>query len=205
MWDSAAAWAGFGEWPVWKGPNYVGFDVVKPSCPVNCRFTSDKSQVLSADAIIFELQAFGKENAYSFLEEPLEIPEMLEHQQRIHFAYETELYFPLIGYHQFLDFMTLNMTFDHRTSQIPITFACDWANYTLADLLKIPSADSFSDNKFAATMVSNCGRGGAEYRTKYFAELMKYIPVDNYGKCLQTKKVKKKKEQKDLFCILCFA
>lgn len=43
--------------------------------------------------------------------------------------------------------------------------------------------------KFAIFISNNCAIGGAKNRVIYVEELMKYIPVDSYGICLNNKKL----------------
>lgn len=69
------------------------------------------------------------------------------------------------------------MTFNQNDG-IPITFTCDWGLKAGLEALKQPPK---TKSKGVAFVASNCGNGGADKRTAYVDELMKYIEVDSYG------------------------
>lgn len=71
-----------------------------------------------------------------------------------------------------------NMTFNQNDA-IPVTFTCDWGEK--AGLTSLREHPKIRKTKGVAYVASNCGYGGADARTRYVEELMKYIKVDSYG------------------------
>lgn len=77
------------------------------------------------------------------------------------------------------------MTYD-PDSLVQVTYTCPWGDInTFLD----PPPKKSSD-KIVVLMASNCNTGGADKRTAYVEELMKYIKVDSYGGCLHNTDMK---------------
>ncbi len=45
-------------------PNYAGFQIVKPKCPVSCTFTRDRTKVTIADALLFDVCWYGTDSEW---------------------------------------------------------------------------------------------------------------------------------------------
>jgi len=184
MW-SGGSWAGFFEKDYFHAPNYLGHDIDKTkwNCPVDCRYTADKSRVGNVDAVIFEAQPLTDYfDAYKW--NPPHFPPKYYGQQWVNHGYETHIYFNLYGDPGYMNYIDVNFTY-YLESQVPITFTCMWGGGTFEDLLKPPPPKS--KDKCVIFMSTNCGSGGALARTAYAAELMEHMQVDSYGQCLHNK------------------
>lgn len=86
----------------------------------------------------------------------------------------------------------MNVTFDRAHSAVPISFACSWAGTEPEAVYggrSVPQAPPAKSDKIVAAMFSNCQRGGAYDRFQYVAELMRYISVHSYGRCLHNREL----------------
>lgn len=175
---AGGSWAGFGSGSVFRTPNYLGDTIHKKECPVDCRYTGDKTRMSSVDGIIFEAQplaSYGDE----YLRKPILFPQRRPGQYFINFGYEQQFYFPLYADPGFLVHIDVNMTYD-QNGTVPITFTCSWGGGTIEDFAKPHPPKT----KGLAFMATNCGGGGASFRTIYLKELMKYTKVDSLGGCM---------------------
>eukprot|EP01119_Soliformovum_irregulare_P020604 TRINITY_DN6702_c0_g1_i2.p1 TRINITY_DN6702_c0_g1~~TRINITY_DN6702_c0_g1_i2.p1 ORF type:complete len:683 (+),score=225.28 TRINITY_DN6702_c0_g1_i2:25-2073(+) len=166
-------------------PNYLGHAVNKTEwkCPVDCIYTGDRTRVSEVDAVLFEGVAIaGKGNGYR--RNPPSIPHKFPGQMWVDTGYETAHYSGLVGDPAFLELMDAHMTYD-QDADVPQTFTCMWGGGNLTDLLKMPPKKA--KDKCIVWMTSNCMFGGASERSIYMEELMKYVDIDSFGKCLHTK------------------
>eukprot|EP01116_Phalansterium_solitarium_P000914 TRINITY_DN1075_c0_g1_i1.p1 TRINITY_DN1075_c0_g1~~TRINITY_DN1075_c0_g1_i1.p1 ORF type:complete len:607 (+),score=221.61 TRINITY_DN1075_c0_g1_i1:865-2685(+) len=184
---SGADGAGYLAHDVLRTPNYLGHDVHKDEwkCPIDCRFTADRSRVGLVDGVLFEAQPI---TSYydDYKRDPPQFPNKFPHQYWINNGYEQENYFHLYGDPGYLDYIDINMTFMLH-SQVPITFMCDWGGvgHNVSQFLK-PPPPKYKDKGIVA-MITNCGSGGAYMRIDYLHELMQYVKIDSYGQCLHNK------------------
>eukprot|EP01114_Cavostelium_apophysatum_P009638 TRINITY_DN2285_c0_g1_i2.p1 TRINITY_DN2285_c0_g1~~TRINITY_DN2285_c0_g1_i2.p1 ORF type:complete len:606 (+),score=145.63 TRINITY_DN2285_c0_g1_i2:116-1933(+) len=189
MW-SGGSWAGFSDGDHVRTPNYLGHEIHKnewydgKGCPIDCRYTADKSRIGNVDGVIFEAQpitSYG--DTYKW--EPPEWPQKFTGQSWINHGYETQFYFDLYGDQGYLDHIDINFTY-YLDSQVPLTFTCMWGGgMNISDLLK-PHPPKTKD-KCVVFMCTNCNSGGAGARTAYAKELMEHVSVDSYGQCLHNK------------------
>jgi hypothetical protein len=182
-----SVWAGFGH-RVWKLPNYVGHEVVKGKCSVACHLSADRTQVVRADAVVFEPIAFGQTPEWR-RGAGVPLPEKRPWQAWVMFGYETPQYFPLMAEPGFVAHVDLNMTYEQNLSQVPITFACHWGGGSLEDFTRPETVRPASAREGMAVFVaSNCKHGGALFRTRYVQALMRAgLEVDSYGECLRNR------------------
>lgn len=169
-WESEVHWAGWGEYPYY---GWAGYNVKKKECPYHCKFTGNQSMWPVADVVLFEPQPFGRRG-------PKWPGGKICGQKWLMFTYETALYFPRQGQRWYRKKMDWIMDYT-RTADVQVSLTCDW-NHPLDDY-RIPPPPL--KHRFAVFVASNCDRGGADKRTAYVKELMKYIPIDSYGLCLQ--------------------
>eukprot|EP01133_Synstelium_polycarpum_P004397 gene4397-5146_t len=126
---------------------------------------------------------------YTYLAQPPEFPQKEVGQKFINFGFEHEEYFPIQmepGYVRHLD---ANSTY-RQSSEVHITFTCSWgmgANGHIDNFKEAQVKPFSAKEKAIGFMSSNCGGGGAIYRTEYIKELMKLLKVDGLGECLHTK------------------
>ncbi len=80
----------------------------------------------------------------------------------------------------------------HYDAFLQISFTCPWGG--LNTFLDPPPKKS--KEKFIAFFASNCNTGGADKRTAYVDELMKYVKVDSFGGCLHTANMDQEGEQR---------
>eukprot|EP01116_Phalansterium_solitarium_P024439 TRINITY_DN8965_c0_g1_i1.p1 TRINITY_DN8965_c0_g1~~TRINITY_DN8965_c0_g1_i1.p1 ORF type:complete len:669 (-),score=258.69 TRINITY_DN8965_c0_g1_i1:189-2195(-) len=173
---------GWGDGQHTPAPNYAGWDVDKGECPVNCHFTTDRRLYHSADALLFDTCLTGP---VEHREVPPYLPEKQRGQPWIWFAYEQEVYFPMMREQEYMKRFDYRMTYHHE-SLTQISFTCPWGQ--INTFLDPPPKKS--KDKVVVFMASNCNTGGATERTEYVKELMKYVKVDSYGHCLHNTDMK---------------
>jgi len=188
MW-SGGSWAGYANDDYFSAPNYLGHDVDKKTwyggkgCPVDCRYTSDKSRVGNVDAVIFEAQPITSYyDAYKW--SPPNFPQKYSGQKWVNHGYETQYYFHLYGDPGYMHYIDTNFTY-YLHSQVPLTFTCLWGGGNFSDFLKPPPPKA--KDKCVVFMTTNCQSGGAGARTAYAKELMDHMSVDSFGRCLHNK------------------
>jgi len=197
MW-SGGSWCGYGTNP-YNTPNYVGQNIKKPKCSVECQFMADKAYVSAADAILFEAQPFAS-FGYEFLKNPPDFPQKQVNQLYVNFGYEHEVYFPVLAQERFHLNMDVNNTF-RQTDQVRITFACSWGSYSNGSIDEFRFTPLAPEKKIQAIgfMSSNCNGGGAIYRTCYTKDLMNHIQVDALGTCMHNKDLDEEDKPHPLF------
>jgi Glycosyltransferase family 10 (fucosyltransferase) C-term/Concanavalin A-like lectin/glucanases superfamily len=130
---------------------------------------------------------------HAFCSQHPQVPVKREGQFWINHGYEQPAYFSVYDDPGYMDYIDINATY-YLHSQVPVTFTCLWGGVGYDSKTKIPTSDVFlkppkkkSKDKVVAFMSTNCQSGGATYRTEYVRELMKYIEVDSFGRCLHTR------------------
>jgi hypothetical protein len=84
---------------------------------------------------------------------------------------------------EYLDLFDGHISY-HHDSLVHITYVCPWGG--VSDFLAPPPPKS--RDKLAVFVTSNCyGPGGARERTEYVKEMMRYMPIDSVGMCLNNK------------------
>jgi len=168
-----------------KTPNFVGHEV-KKLCQIPCEITCDKSTIGISDAVIFEVEPTSHEHLWDWLRKPLQFPQKRIGQLWVHFGYTNGEQMPLLNNSRYMELFDLNMSFAQveTSSNLPITLFCNWAGGTMEDFLLPPPAKK---EKFAIFISNNCHIGGAWKRTAYVRELMRYLPIDSFGSCLNNR------------------
>ncbi|KAF2077499.1 hypothetical protein CYY_001198 [Polysphondylium violaceum] len=195
---SGGTWCGYGS-RTYTTPNYVGQNIIKPKCSVDCEYMTDKAYASAADAILFEAQPFAG-FGYEFLKNQPNFPQKQVNQLYINFGYEHEVYFPVLAQERFHENMDVNNTF-RKTDHVRITFACSWGSYDNGSIEEFRNPPVAPENKIQAIgfMSSNCNGGGAIYRTCYTKDLMNHIQVDALGSCMHNKDLDEEDKPHPLF------
>ncbi|GAM22303.1 hypothetical protein SAMD00019534_054780 [Acytostelium subglobosum LB1] len=173
-WEMKDHWAGWGKNTkiLWAGYK----DEEAGHCRNNCKFTGLRELSSTADVVLFEPQLFGRRGQ--------QYPPLKRCGQKyMLFSYETSDYFPLHSDYKYLSHMDWRMTFESK-SDVQVSFVCGWGMSNGIDAYRDPVPALGERKKFAVFVASNCGYGGAHLRTKYVLELMQYIQIDSYGKCI---------------------
>jgi Glycosyltransferase family 10 (fucosyltransferase) C-term/Concanavalin A-like lectin/glucanases superfamily len=186
MWDGMTPFS-WGQGNPVGAPNYAGYRIEKPKCPVECEWTADKRRWADADALVFDVCLTGPTE---FRQIPVHMPERLPGQQWWWFAYEQQYYFPMMRESDYMRRFDSKLLY-HYDSRTQTTFTCPWAGKnTFLD----PPPPKSSD-KVVAAFLSNCNTGGALQRTEYVKELSKYVKVDSYGGCLKNSKIRQDQDK----------
>jgi len=167
-------------------PNYLGKSYSK-KCPFPCTITTDQSQLPYTDAVIFEAIPKNPNRVWDWLREGVKLPQRRPAQTWINFGYNPPSQFPILEQRGYSTLFDINMTYSQAvgSQNIPISLFCDWGGGNKEDFLKpVPSKSS---DKIAIFVSDNCAIGGARNRTLYVKELMNYLKIDSYGKCLHNK------------------
>eukprot|EP01116_Phalansterium_solitarium_P016007 TRINITY_DN3615_c0_g1_i1.p1 TRINITY_DN3615_c0_g1~~TRINITY_DN3615_c0_g1_i1.p1 ORF type:complete len:606 (+),score=163.98 TRINITY_DN3615_c0_g1_i1:99-1916(+) len=184
---SGGTWAGFMHGEYFPTPNYLGHAVNKAEwkCPVDCRYTGDKTRLGLVDAVIFEAQPI---TSYydDYKRGPPQFPQKYPHQYWINHGYETQYYFHLYGDPGYLSYIDINFTY-YLNSQVPLTFTCLWGGVGSNVSHFLEPHPPKTKERGIVFMTTNCWSGGAIYRTAYMHELMKHVKIDSYGQCLHNK------------------
>ncbi|GAM23346.1 hypothetical protein SAMD00019534_065210 [Acytostelium subglobosum LB1] len=174
IWETENHWTGWGRNGYINWAGYTDSNTLR--CRETCVFTSDQSLYQSSDVVLFEPQPHGKRG----LEYP---PRKICGQKYMMFSYETSKYFEIQADPKYLSKMDWKMTFDAK-AEVQISLTCSWGQENGIESYRRRIPPLKEKKKFAVFVASNCKRGGADKRTAYVKELMKYIQVDSYGKCL---------------------
>eukprot|EP01132_Coremiostelium_polycephalum_P007929 gene7929-9755_t len=195
---SGFSWAGWGQNP-FNTPNYVGQNINKEICPVECNYIGDKKKASEADAILFEAQPFAN-YGYLYLKTPPAFPQKQVNQKFINFGYEHDAYFPISGDQGYLKHIDVNATYSGADG-VQVTFACSWGSYDNGSIEEFRNPPLPISQKIPRIvfMASNCYSGGAIYRTCYIKEMMKHIKIDSLGECMHNLDLKPEDNDQPLF------
>src|SRR6185437_7655958 len=153
--------------PDWLSPPQAG-----PLCSDGaggCELTFDRSRFDEADAVIFHIPTLS-------LEQPLH---KRPGQRWVATSMESEVNYPQLRDPEFMRWFDYTMTY-RLDSDFPMLYFND----ALARELLTP-AQPKTEAALAVYMASNpADRSG---RTEYVRELMRHIPIDSYGRCLQNR------------------
>ncbi|KYQ89444.1 glycosyltransferase [Tieghemostelium lacteum] len=176
-WETNHHWAGWGQ-KSGEMVGWAGYKVEKDRCKYQCHFHGNQSKYSTADAIIFEPQPFGDRGDPYPLTKPCG-------QKYVMFSYETPIYFPRQSNAEYLSHMDWRMTFE-ESSEVRVSMMCSWGFEGGIEAYRREISPPFKQKQgFAVFVASNCHSGGALQRTQYVEDLMRYIPVDSFGLCLQ--------------------
>ncbi|XP_002168730.3 glycoprotein 3-alpha-L-fucosyltransferase A [Hydra vulgaris] len=154
----------------WGFPRSTNYDFKELECRVqNCFITTNRDLTLDADAVIFHIS--GKLNSRPKLK-PV-------NQRWVFLMHEAPCLHNFKSLRQWNSLFNWTMTY-RLDSDIPIPYVhtCKKRN-SKVNLLKKDIMGK--KKKLAAWMVSNCN--SQSQRNQYMNELLKYIPVDIFGKC----------------------
>lgn len=180
LWDNSGGTPFYWGEPRRTRPNYGGFDIELPPCPVKCEVMRSRARLAEADAVLFDPCYSGPSQWRDVMRHQ---PARAEGQQWWWFTYEQREYFPQMKRPELMS------VFDYRfnymlDAEVHTSFMCPWGGHTDWLAPPVPFAKKRGGVAFLA---SNCHTGGAAERTEYVRQLMKFIPVDSYGACLHNK------------------
>lgn len=139
----------------------------KEGIPEDCLLTTDRHYLKTADVIVFHIP-----DLYKMMDDDLEKP---EGQKWVAWSLESEENYPLLQSREFMSFFDYTMTYRQNADIVQAYYQFDYPER----LLQIPEVP-FREKKDICMMISSpCNRSR---RQEYLYELMRYIPIDSYGK-----------------------
>jgi hypothetical protein len=140
-----------------------------PDCPWPYRLHFDRSQLPQADVVIFHIPT---------LWEPIDIPRR-SGQLWVAWSMESDVNYPHLADPAFMQQFDLTMTY-RRSSDIWVPYL---GTRTLAKLQE-PAIDKTAH---APAVYFASGAFDRSGRNRYVEELLHYLPIDSYGRCLHNK------------------
>ena len=135
-------------------------DLEERACPVKCEVTTNISRWNETSAFIVHAR------------DPYPLPPTKDVPWILH-TQENPVYAPFLSNAHYMSQFKMLMSY-HLTSDFPTT------NHPLPSLLTPPAP--FNEKRGIMATFSHC----EPVRTRYMRELMKYVKVDSYGRCVQT-------------------
>jgi hypothetical protein len=136
-----------------------------------CQLIADPRGLADAHVVIFHIPTIP----------PLEQIPKQPGQIWVAFCMESDVNYPHLSNLEFMKHFDLTMTY-RLTSDIPALY-CGQGTRDALRQRPLPKTESASTAYFASNGRDRCGRIG------YVRDLMKYLQVDSYGKCLTNRKL----------------
>jgi len=142
-----------------------------PHCPIDCELTSDKARLKEAAGVVFHIPTTQAVSS---------VPKF-PGQRWVAWSMESDVNYPALADPTFMKQFELTMTY-RLDSDVPCPY---FGPDTLRDLQTPPriKTEEAPAVYFARNLRDRSGRNG------YVKELMQYIRVDSYGRCLRNKEL----------------
>lgn len=150
---------------------FIAAESMREECPVRCHWSKDVKDYCDSKGVLFEgNQLNGVED----------LPKIKPMNQKWYFLSQE----PIMGITNDSHFMSF---FEARPMSYLLDSFAPESPFTVPNWDKLPPITKKTSLIPVASFISNCDVYNAPARTAYLEELMKYIPIDNYGKCLHNK------------------
>ncbi|MCP4404616.1 MAG: alpha-1,3-fucosyltransferase [bacterium] len=146
--------------------------------PENCEITTDRRHMADAAAVVFHLPTLG---IIRYLKKP-------PGQLWVAWTMECEAHYPRWQKSAFLKRFDLKISY-HQDADVVTTYV----HPKHEELLRTPLQEKKPGNLVAFFASNYDERSG---RTRYVAELMKYLDVHCYGKCLRNRRLPKEQDNR---------
>ncbi|XP_045199426.2 alpha-(1,3)-fucosyltransferase fut-6-like [Mercenaria mercenaria] len=160
-----------------------GIQIETENCPMQCEVTKEKSEVDSADAVLFHVSDMWKYRGFAgtIYNRVKPMPHTRTHEQ----VWVLLSWEPITKFYGKMEH-TFNWTITYRRDSTIRSVYTAWVRNKTSDL-KSSSTSDMTENifqtktKFIATAISNCFDRAKRY--EIIRELEKYVKIDKFGRC----------------------